>query len=44
MRSAEVVALDEFHHEGLDATGVLEPVNGCDVRVIQAKPRTSASR
>ena len=31
----EVFALDEFHHEGLDAIGVLEPVNGCDVRVIQ---------
>ena len=31
----EVLTLDQFHHEGLDAIGVLEPVNGCDVRVIQ---------
>ena len=33
-RSASL-PLDEFHHEGLDAIGVLEPVNGCDIRVIQ---------
>ena len=31
----EIVALDEFHHEGLDAVGVLQPVDGGDMRVIQ---------
>ena len=31
----QILALDEFHHEGLDALGVLQPVNGCDVRMIQ---------
>ena len=31
----QVLALDEFHHEGLHAVGVLEPVDRGDVRMIQ---------
>ena len=31
----EVFALDEFHHEGIDAVGVLQPVDGRDVRMVQ---------
>jgi hypothetical protein len=31
----QVVALDKFHHEGLDALGVLQPVDGRDVRMIE---------
>jgi hypothetical protein len=31
----QVVALDKFHHEGLDALGVLQPVDGCNVRMIE---------
>ena len=33
----QILALDEFHHEGLDAVGILEPVDGRDVRVIQGR-------
>ena len=31
----QILALDEFHHEGRDAVGVLQPVDGRDVRMIQ---------
>ena len=31
----QILALDELHHEGLDAVGVLQPVDGGDVRMIQ---------
>ena len=33
----ERVALDEFEHEGADAIGLLDAVNGADVRVIQRR-------
>ena len=35
MRCGEVFTLDEFHDEGLDAVGVLQPVDRRDVRMIQ---------
>ena len=31
----EIVALDQFHHEGMGAAGLLEPVNRGDVRMIE---------
>ena len=31
----QILALDELHHESLDAAGVLQPVDGRDVRMIQ---------
>ena len=31
----KVFALDELHHQGLNALGVLQPINGRNVRVIQ---------
>ena len=31
----KIFALDEFHHEGRDAVGVFQAVNGRDVRMIQ---------
>ena len=35
MRCDEILALDQLHHEGLDAVGVLQPVDRGDVRMIQ---------
>ena len=35
----QVVALDEFHHEGVHATGLLESVDRGDVRMIQRRER-----
>ena len=31
----QILALDEFHHQGLDALGVFQPVDGRNVRMIQ---------
>ena len=31
----QILALDEFHHEGPDTVGLVQPVDGGDVRVIQ---------
>ena len=31
----EILALDELHHEGLDAVAVFQSVDGRDVRMIQ---------
>ena len=31
----EILAFDEFHHEGLHAVGIFQPVDGRDVRMIQ---------
>ena len=31
----QVVALDQFHHERVDAVGILEPVDRGDVRMIE---------
>ena len=39
MRSASVLALDQFHHQRADAAGCLEPVDLRDVRVIQRRER-----
>jgi hypothetical protein len=33
----QILALDEFHHEGLDALGVLQTVDSRDVRMIQRR-------
>ena len=33
----QIVAVDQFHHERLDAVGVLQPVDGRDVRMIQRR-------
>ena len=35
----EVITLDEFHHEGVHAPGLLEPVNRGDVRMVQGRER-----
>ena len=35
IRCDKIIALDQFHHEGGDAVGVLQSVDGCDVRMIQ---------
>ena len=35
----EIVTLDEFHHEGVYATGLLEPVDRRDVGMIQRRER-----
>src|SRR6202022_981606 len=37
----EVSALDEFHHEGGDASAFFEPIDGGDVRMIQRGERLS---
>jgi len=33
----EVLALDQFHHEGMHARRLLETINGGDVRVVQGR-------
>ena len=35
----KILALDEFHHEGMHATGLLESVDRRDVRMIQGRER-----
>lgn len=35
----EVITLDEFHHEGVHAPGLFEPVNRGDVRMVQRRER-----
>ena len=35
----QIVALDQFHHEGVHAAGFLEPVDRGDVRMIQRRER-----
>ena len=39
MRCDEIVALDQFHHEGVHAAGLLEPVDRGDVGMIQRRER-----
>ena len=40
----QIVALDEFHHEGVDAPGFFEAVDGRDVRVVQGRERLRFAR
>jgi hypothetical protein len=35
----EILAFDELHHEGVRASGLLEPVNRGDVRMVQRRER-----
>ena len=39
MRSASVLALDQLHHEGVHAGGLLDPVDRGDVGMVQRRER-----